>query len=165
VSTEVAFRVDPVAPLASSGNPAIRYWTRRQLIGERAGRVQSLWGSNPARRILRAQRSDGSWAYSSPRLELRSAAQYDLLETYRAVGELVEKFGLDARHHQVRRAAEHLLRAQSTEGDIRGIYGAQYSPNYTAAILELLVKAGYGGDARVLRGFRMAHGKQLMANR
>lgn len=79
--------------------------------------------------------------------------QYDLLETYRALGELVEKFGLTRRHPALRQAAEVMLGSQAPDGDLRGIYGAQYSPNYTAGTLELLIKAGYAGDARVERSF------------
>ena len=76
-----------------------------------------------------------------------------MLETYRMLGELVEKFGVNRRHPALRKAADYVLRSQSREGDLRGIYSAQYSPNYTAAILELLVKAGYSNDARVARSF------------
>ena len=54
----------------------------------------------------------------------------------------------------LRRAAERLYRAQTREGDFRGIYGGQYSPNYSAGILELLIKAGYEGDPRTRRGLR-----------
>ncbi len=66
---------------------------------------------------------------------------------------LVEKIGVDRQHPGLGAAVEFLLAAQSAEGDIRGIYGAQYSPNYTAGILELLVKAGYAEDERVDRAF------------
>ncbi len=51
-------------------------------------------------------------------------------------------------------AAEFLFSRQTDEGDFRGIYGRQYTPNYTAGILELLVKAGYGRDPRVGRCFK-----------
>ncbi len=147
------FGLDPVAPLAESHNAAIRFWARRDLLDERSGTVRELWESPQAVKLVRSQRADGSWRYPAPRLELRSAAGYDQLETYRMVGELVEKFGLDRRHPALRAAAEVLLGARSPDGDIRGIYGAQYSPNYTAAILELLTKAGYGNDPRVHAGF------------
>lgn len=40
---------------------------------------------------------------------------------------------------------------KTAAGDLRGIYGSQYSPNYTAAILELLIGAGLGDDPRVRR--------------
>ncbi|MFA5313301.1 MAG: prenyltransferase/squalene oxidase repeat-containing protein, partial [Methanomassiliicoccales archaeon] len=50
-------------------------------------------------------------------------------------------------------AAEYLLSLQSDDGDIRGIYGDQYSPNYTAASLEMMSKAGYANDPRVLKAY------------
>ena len=40
------------------------------------------------------------------------------------------------------------------EGDFRGIYGMQYTPNYSAAIMELLIKAGYSTDVRTEKGFQ-----------
>jgi hypothetical protein len=43
---------------------------------------------------------------------------------------------------------------QTEEGDIRGIYGNQYTPNYTAGMLELLVKAGYQNDHRTEKAFQ-----------
>ncbi len=146
-------RFDPVTPLADSHDPVIRYWARRELLGERVGPARGLWTSSPALALFRTQRPDGSWRYPSGRSHVRSGGEYDLLETYRVVRQLVEKFGVDREHPGLRAAAEFLLAAQSSEGDIRGIYGAQYSPNYTAGILELLVKAGYANDVRVDRGF------------
>jgi hypothetical protein len=47
-----------------------------------------------------------------------------------------------------------LLGRQTPAGDIRGIYGNQYSPNYTGDILNLLVQAGYASNPDVLRGIR-----------
>jgi hypothetical protein len=115
--------------------------------------VHGLWVSSPALALFRRQRPDGSWRYPSGRSHVRSSGEYNLLETYRVVRQLVEKFGMDREHPALQAAAEFLLTAQSPEGDIRGIYGAQHSPNYTAGILELLVKAGYARDVRVDRGF------------
>jgi hypothetical protein len=144
-----AFRFDAVTPLVDSDDHTIRFWARRELLGERVGSVRDLWVSPPAESLFRRQRPDGSWRYPTGRARVRSSAEYDLLETYRNVRLLVEKFGVDQQHRGLRAAAEFLLAAQSSEGDIRGIYGAQYSPNYTAGILELLVKAGYAEDERV----------------
>jgi hypothetical protein len=73
---------------------------------------------------------------------------------------LVEKFGMDARHPAIQKAAEYFFSCQTSEGDIRGIYDRQYAPNFTAAITELLLKAGFKGDPRVDRVFRW-----LLANR
>jgi hypothetical protein len=147
------FQFDPVSPLVDSDDSTIRFWARRELLGERVGTVRDLWVSSPAQSLFRKQRPDGSWRYSIGRARVRSSTEYDLLETYRNVRLLVEKFGVDRQHPGLGAAVELLLAAQSAEGDIRGIYGAQYSPNYTAGILELLVKAGYAEDERVDRAF------------
>ena len=48
---------------------------------------------------------------------------------------------------ELEKAAEFLFQRQTTEGDFRGIYGTQYSPNYSAAIMELLIKSGYSDDS------------------
>jgi hypothetical protein len=66
----------------------------------------------------------------------------------------VEKHGLGREHPALARAARYLFSCQASEGDFRGIYGNQYAPTYTGAIMELLVKAGYGDDRRVRRAFR-----------
>ncbi|MFQ6096030.1 MAG: hypothetical protein ACE5NN_07790, partial [Candidatus Bathyarchaeia archaeon] len=51
------------------------------------------------------------------------------------------------------KAADFLFTCQTEEGDFRGLYQNQYTPNYTAAIMELLIKAGYEEDSRIERGF------------
>jgi hypothetical protein len=51
-----------------------------------------------------------------------------------------------------------VLSHQTPEGDLRGIYGNQLSPNYTAALVELLVKAGYEEDRRIQRAFSWLEG-------
>lgn len=84
---------------------------------------------------------------------MRSSEDYDQLETYRILGELVEKYGLNRDHPAIQSAADYLFSHQSEEGDFRGIYGNQYTPNYSAAIMELLIKAGYGSDSRIEKGF------------
>jgi hypothetical protein len=66
----------------------------------------------------------------------------------------VEKYGLTNNNNALRKAAEFLFSFQTQEGDFRGIYGNQYSPNYTAAIMELLIKSGYQNDLRIEKGFR-----------
>jgi hypothetical protein len=147
-------RFDPVPPLLESGNAAVRLFTRRDLFGEAVEPIEELWESQDVARLLRRQLPNGSWKYPNPRTALRSAENYNLLETYRALGELVEKHGLHKGHPAIRRASRYILGHQSADGDIRGIYGNQYSPNYTAGFLELLTKAGLGADAHVRRSFR-----------
>ncbi|WP_433875805.1 prenyltransferase/squalene oxidase repeat-containing protein [Sinomonas atrocyanea] len=143
---------DPVVPLLASGHPAVVHWTRRDLLGESVPPAQeALWDLPVPRRIVRHQSRDGSWAY--PGRRARAAADYDLLETYRQLGFLVEMFGVTREHPALAAAAEYVLAHQSPDGDLRGIYGSQYSPNYTAGLLELLVKAGYAGDPRIESAF------------
>jgi hypothetical protein len=146
-------RVDPVPALLASGNPAIEYFTQRDLLGEKVKPIETLWDMPCVERILRKQQGDGSWKYPGGSARIRSQEDYDQIETYRMLGELVEKYGLNRRHPQIRKAAEFLFRCQTADGDFRGIYGPLYSPNYSAGIMELLIKAGCGDDHRIEKGF------------
>ncbi|WP_337862283.1 hypothetical protein [Nitrososphaera sp.] len=152
-------RFDALVPLVRSGNPAIRYFAGRDLddddgnntnAGEQA--LTSLWELGEVKRILKRQLDSGAWKYPGGG-HMRSPEDYNQIETYRMLGQLVEKYGLNRGHHAMQRAAEYLFSRQTGEGDFRGIYGNQYSPNYSAAIMELLIKAGYAGDPRIKRGF------------
>lgn len=111
----------------------------------------ALWALDIPRGIVRRQEPAGSWKY--PGRHPRSQTDYDLLETYRQLGFLVEMFGFSREHPALAAAGEYVLAHQSADGDIKGIYGHQFSPNYTAALVELLVKAGYEDDPRVERAF------------
>ena len=126
-------RIDPLPLLLECGNPAIVYFTRRELIGERTGPRSSLWDAPAARRILRRQNADGSWTYPGGDERIRSREDYDQLETFRQFGVLVEKHGLTRQHPGLARAARYLLSHQASEGDFRGIYGNQYATTYTGA--------------------------------
>ena len=142
-------RHDPLPPLLAAGHPALRYMVRRDLLGEQPGPAAVLWQSPDVRRAVARQRPDGGWAYPGGNPQIRSPADYDQLETYRQLGVLVCKFGLDRQHPAVAGAAAFLSSFQTAAGDYRGIYGRQYTPNYSAAITELLIRAGYEGSAQV----------------
>ena len=111
-----------------------------------------LWELPEPQRLLRKQQADGSWRYPGGNPASTPGSNYAVLETFRSLAILVEKFGFDRSHLAVRVAAEYLFSCQTAEGDLRGILGNQYMPYYHAAILELLIKAGYAEDARVIRG-------------
>jgi hypothetical protein len=145
--------VDPLLVLLASSNQGISFFARRNLLGEKVGPVEALWELPQVASILRKQRDDGSWKYPGGKPELRSRENYDQLQTYKVLMDLVEKYGLTREHPALERAAAFLFRFQAEEGDLRGIYRDQYSPNYTGGITELLVKAGYGGDPRVHQVF------------
>jgi hypothetical protein len=141
-------RYDAVAPLLAADNAALVHMARRDLLGEQipAGSLAELPG---ARRVIARQQADGRWRYPGGNPQIRSRAAYDQLETYRQLAVLVCKYGLDRQHVAVSAAAAFLASFQTEAGDYRGIYGRQYTPNYSAAITELLLRAGYQGSAQV----------------
>jgi hypothetical protein len=143
---------DPIIPLLASGNSAIVYWTRRELLDQNVPDPKNvLWDLKIPHSILRKQNGDGSWTYPGKRVS--EQMDKNQVETYRQLGFLIEMFGFDKRHPSIRRAAEYIFSKQTLEGDIRGIYATQYTPNYTAAFIELLVKAGYENDKRTAKAF------------
>ena len=145
-------RVDPLPCLSSSEDKALRYFVTRDLLDEEPESTETLWQLPEVERILRKQQSNGSWKYPS-RTNAHGNENYDLLQTYRLLRVLVEQYGLSTRHPAIPRAAEYVFGHQSTEGDIRGIFGAQYAIHYTAGLMELLIKTGYSDDPRIRRGF------------
>ncbi len=146
-------RADPISALLAVDDAALTCSVRHDLLGEICD-PRAVWRLPGATRMLRVQREDGSWRYPVGKRELRSRQGYDQLATYEALLPLVEQYHLDGRHPAIRKAADFLLGFQTAEGDLRGIYGSQYTPNYTAAILEVLIDAGCSEDPRVEAGLR-----------
>jgi len=143
---------DPLPPLLSSGSEALRYFAKRDLLGEQVGPVSQLWQLPEAQRILRKQLIDGSWPRSG--VEKHHAVNYHLVETWRHFRFLVEQYGFTREHPQAEKAAEYLFSCQTEEGDIRGILANQYATYYTGSIMSLLIQAGYADDPRIEKGFR-----------
>jgi hypothetical protein len=144
-------KVDPVGALLASKNEALRFITNRDLL-DFAGQRPELSGE--ATRLLARQTPTGAWIYpGGGRSHIRSAEDYNQIETYRVLGLLVEKHALDRSSEAIERAAHYLFGRQTEAGDFRGVYGSQYTPNYSAGIIELLIKAGYGNDPRTEKGF------------
>lgn len=147
-----ALTVNPLPALLAWDDPALRYFVRRDLLDEPAGPVEALWQAPAAVALLQKQQADGSWRYSGKSYNPETGTRYDLLETYRSLRLLVEMYGFHGEHPALHPAVEYVLAYQTDEGDIRGIIGNQYMPYYHGAILELLIKAGYAGDARIEKG-------------
>jgi hypothetical protein len=146
-----SLRYDPVKHLLFSGSDAIRFYAKRDLLGEDGGSVRILWELAEPRRLLRNQRSDGSWSVTGKNPEKFPDVKYGLIETFKRLRVLVGKFELDKTHLAIETAVEYVFTCQTEEGDFRGFYVDQYVPHYTGLIVELLTKAGYGGDARVVK--------------
>lgn len=147
-------RFDSFSILLSTEDTAIRYFTKRDLLNEELKSVEFLWKLPEVEKILKKQNIDGFWKYPSSKRDLRTQENYNQLETYRQLGFLLEKYGFNNQHQVIQKAAEFLLSFQTEEGDFRGVYGNQYSPNYSAGITELLIKAGYDKDPRIEKGLK-----------
>ena len=145
-------KYDPLPTLLEAKNQEIILLAKKDLLNKKIP-VQQLWKLPLPQKIINHQQKDGSWKYPNPKLEIRSQQNYDQVETFRNIGELIEKYGFNQKHPVIQRAAEFMLSFQSKEGDLRGIYGNQYTPNYTAAIMELLIKASVEDD-RIEKGFQ-----------
>ena len=145
---------DPIPCMLLTTNKALLYFIKRDLLEEDYGPIENLWELQDAQKILKKQQEDGSWKYPGGKKDIRSPENYNLLETYRQLGFLTELFGFNKSHSSIQKAANYIFSFQTEEGDIRGIYGNQYSPNYTAAILELLIKTGYQKDHHIENGLQ-----------
>ena len=148
---ESRFRFDALSPLVESGNKSIALLACRDLKGQRI-QTQDLWQQREAQSLIKKQLSDGFWKYptKSGNTAEEKLNQY---QTFKNLGTLIEKFGFDKTHPAIQKTAEYFFSVQTDEGDFRGIYDKQYTPNYTAAITELLIKAGYADDLRIKRVF------------
>lgn len=142
---------DALSPLVESGNKAITLFACRDLKDQRI-QIQDLWQEREAQSLIKKQLPDGFWEYpTNP--ENTAEENVDQYQTFKNLGVLIEKYGFDNTYPAIQKTAEYFFSVQTDEGDFRGIYDKQYTPNYTAAIAELLIKAGYSGDRRIKRVF------------
>ncbi len=148
------FKFNPASGLVNSGEKPVSYFAKRDLLEEHVEPINTLWQLPEALKIIDKQNSDGSWKYHGGKIDVRSQRNYNQLETFRILGVLIELYEFTREHETLRNAADFLFSFQTSEGDFRGIYGDQYTPNYSAAIMELLTKAGYHEDPRIEKGFR-----------
>jgi hypothetical protein len=112
-------KVDPLPVLQASDNEALLYFVRHDLLGEEVGPVEALWELPQVVKILRKQREDGSWKYPGGKPDLRTQENYNQIQTYKMLMDLVEKYGLTRDHPAIERAASFLFTFQTEEGDLR----------------------------------------------
>lgn len=144
--------IDPLPALLEWDDPALNYFVRRDLRGEAVPPIETLWELPEAVQLVKKQQPDGAWRYPGSTSAGVPGQNYRLLETYRSLRVLVEMYGFNRSHPALQQAAEFVFSCQTSEGDLRGILGNQYMPYYHGAFLELLVKAGYADDRRLLKG-------------
>ena len=133
-----------VETLLNTGNNAVITFTKKDLLEEEVD-IELLWILPRVKKLLKKQQPNGSWIYPNRKAILRSPTNYNQYETYKTLAKLVELYGLNKKNNAIRIAADYLFSFQTKEGEFRGIYGNQYSPNYSASITEFLIKAGYQG--------------------
>ncbi|MBN2154258.1 MAG: terpene cyclase/mutase family protein, partial [Candidatus Lokiarchaeota archaeon] len=153
-------RCDPVPSLRAVSSTALRYHVKRDITGDDPGPVESLWALPGAVQIIKKQQPSGAWPDPRQARHAGSPTNYLQVETYRNLAVLIEVYGFTRAHPAIRKAVEYLFSTQTSEGDFRGVYGGQYTPNYCGGILELVVKAGYDGDPRVDKAFSWFLGHQ-----
>ncbi|MBU0731707.1 hypothetical protein KKC88_02405 [Patescibacteria group bacterium] len=146
------FKYNPIPVLLKNENEAIIYWTKKDLLKKKVGPVSNLWILLEPEKIIKKQQKNGRWKYPTRKKDARTQRNYDFLETYRQLRYLVDQYGLNKKHPAIPKTANFLFSFQTKAGDLRGIYGKQYSPNYSAAVFELLIKAGYQNDPKIIKG-------------
>jgi hypothetical protein len=145
-------RIDPCPVLLSSGNRAIVYFTRRDLLNEAVEPIEAVWSLPEVQKILKKQQPTGTWKHSGKETVTYPAYHYPLVETWKNLRILVEYYEADPRLDAVEKAAEFIFSCQTSQGDIRGMLANQYATYYTGAMLAVLIKAGYATDPRVEKG-------------
>jgi len=141
-------RYNPIQALLAYDNPALQYFVKRDLEDQEVSPISAIWELPEVTRITRRQQADGSWKY--PRKMGEMQRPYEMYETMKQIGFLIEMYELDSTNEVIDRAAKFLFSFQTEQGDFRGIYGNQYSPNYSATIAEHLIKAGYQNEKHVI---------------
>jgi len=106
------FNYDPLVPLISSKNKAIVYFAKRDLLEKEVEPLEILWNLPPAIKIIKQQQKDGYWRYSTWKSKLNEPENYNLLETYRQLGFLVEKYSFTKEHNAIKKAAEYIFSCQ-----------------------------------------------------
>jgi len=148
----IQLKVDPVPTLLNCGNPAVEYFTHRDLLREAVEPINRIWQLPEIQNIIRKQQPDGSWKYSGKEPVTYPSYHYALVETWKNLRVLVERYEANRRVKAVELAAEFLFSCQTSQGDIRGMLANQYATYYTGAMLAVLIKAGYETDPRVEKG-------------
>jgi len=145
-------RNDPINKLLLAQNPALLYFVERDILGKKVASIETLWGLPEPMKIIHKQKPDGFWKYPGNTTHNNIGTNYELLETFRNLRYLVEKYGFNRAHPNLQKAVDYVFSCQTNEGDIRGILSNQYMPYYMGAILELTIKAGYAEDRRTIQG-------------
>ncbi len=145
---------DPAPVLLNSGEKAIEYFTRRDLLHDSVPPVNTIWELPEAQKLLKKQQPDGSWEKSGKKAQVYPPYHHRLVETFKRFRLLIERHGFYRDHPSISKAAEFLFSCQTEAGDIRGFIGNQYATYYTGYVLALLIRAGYKEDPWIEKGMQ-----------
>lgn len=149
-------KYNPVDPLTESRNRVLSFFAGKDLFSMKDRPVGEIMDDAELRKILKRQCTDGSWPAHGK--DDNTGPKYSLIETWKNLRFLVDKYQMTKDHESIRNAAEYVFSCQTDEGDIRGILANQYAPYYTGAILYLLIRAGYQDDPRIDKGMAWLFG-------
>src|SRR5690606_1170241 len=91
------FIYDPVKTLLDSGDEAIIYFTKRDLLEEEVNSINYLWDLPEARKILKKQLDNGSWPFKGKKNE-DCRVKYSLIETWKQLRVLIQKYEMNNAH-------------------------------------------------------------------
>jgi hypothetical protein len=145
---------DTIAVLLATKNDAISYFTRRDLMGESTGPIETVWALPEPRKIIQKQSANGFWKGTKNKTPVYPENHTTLVATYKSFRTLIERYQFTRETAAVAKAAEYLFSFQTPDGDIRGFIGNQYATYYTGYVLSQLMQAGYAEDTRVEKGMQ-----------
>ena len=145
-------KFNPVPKIVTFGNEILQYFINQDLLNLKVDPIKKLWGLSDPQKILKKQLPDGSWPRSDK--NQHPAVKHQLIDTWRAVNQLVGKYGFTREHPLLDNAVEYLFSCQTEDGDFRGILANQYATYYTGAILATIIEAGYEEDPRIEKCFK-----------
>ncbi len=119
--------------LESSGNKAIEYFTKRDLLNETVESIEFIWGLPEVKKAFRKQLQDGSWKHIGKQTVAFPSYHHSLVSTWKVFRMLVERYEVNKKLEGAKRAAEFFFSCQTSLGDIRGMIANQYATYYTGA--------------------------------
>jgi len=144
-------KYNPVPSLLNSKNAAISHFAECDLLEDMKEPVEKLWELLKQRSFLPATKGR-FMEVSSAKLKIRSQEDYNLIETFRILGILVEQYGFTREHPALKNTAEScssFKQKKELEGNHRKpIHALLHSSNHGTSH-----KAGYDKDTRIEAGF------------
>src|SRR4030042_2083749 len=99
-------RIYTVPVLLGSKDKAIVYFTERDLLDEKIEPINFIWGLAAPQKIIKKKRADGSWEKSGKKTAVYPPSHHSLVDTFKQLRTLVEKYGFSKDHPAIPSAAQ-----------------------------------------------------------